>query len=128
MDETTLTLERNQKVLSDWLDSCTRGNKISRNTVAIGIVVLDHLRNSTVTLREDAVSKGGEITGARSGLKNILAKYDLPGTYLKEVTTRQAHQDGQRLFNQSSPRSRPTNRSFRRFYDCAYLANVKLGK
>lgn len=42
------------------------------------------------------ISSGGEIKGARSGLPELLAKYGIPG-FLKEVTTRQAPQDGQRL-------------------------------
>ena len=89
-----------RQILRDWIDSCTRGKKVSRNTVAVGIVVLDHLRQKCPASRNDVISKGGEIKGARSGLGNVLAKYGLPTTYLKEVTTRQGHQDGQRLFQQ----------------------------
>lgn len=48
--------------------------------------------------REEVISRGGEVSGARSGLATILQSYDIPGNYLKEVTTRQGHQDGQRLF------------------------------
>jgi hypothetical protein len=66
----------------------------------VGIVVLDHLRQHCPAFRSDVISQGGEIKGARSGLVNVLAKYNIPGTYLKEVTTRQGHQDGQRLFEQ----------------------------
>ncbi|HXG65703.1 MAG TPA: DUF4928 family protein [Blastocatellia bacterium] len=73
---------------------------MSRNTVAIGIVVLDHLRRNCPVSRSDVLSEGGEIKGARSGLRNLLAEYGIPNTYLKEVTTRQGHQDGQRLFEQ----------------------------
>jgi hypothetical protein len=86
-------------ILENWLISCTRGKKISRNTVCIGIVVLDHLRQKSPASREEVVSSGGEIKGARSGLGNILEKYEVPRHYLKEVTTRQAHQDGQRLLD-----------------------------
>jgi hypothetical protein len=46
------------------------------------------------------ISQGGEVTGARSGLGRILESYAIPSSYLKEVTTRQGHQDGQRLFEQ----------------------------
>lgn len=89
--------DHNKKLLS-WLDSCTRGGQISRNTIAVGLVVIDHLRvNDTVT-KETAFSQGGELKGARSGLGTILEKYGVPKKYLKEVTTRQGHQDGQRLF------------------------------
>lgn len=66
----------------------------------MGIVVLDHLRQECPVSRNDVISKGGEIKGARSGLGNVLARYGIPATYLKEVTTRQGHQDGQRLFQQ----------------------------
>jgi hypothetical protein len=91
--------EGNQ-ILNQWVDSCTRGKKVSRNTVAIGIVVLDHLREKCPVSRNEVISKGGEIKGARSGLGNILQKYGIPNSYLKEATTRQSHQDGQRLFEQ----------------------------
>jgi hypothetical protein len=70
---------------------------VSRNTVAVGIVVLDHLRHNCPVSRADVISKGGEIKGARSGLGRVLMAYGIPDGYLKEVTTRQGHQDGQRL-------------------------------
>jgi len=88
------------RILDDWLVSCTRYGKIARNTVAMGIVVLDHLRRACPVSREQVISPGGEVSGARSGLSNILESYNIPGSYLKEVTTRQGHQDGQRLFEQ----------------------------
>lgn len=85
--------------LEGWLDSCKRGGKLSRNTIAVGLVVLDHLRKNGPITRESVISPGGEIKGARSGLGDILEKYGIPRNYLKEATTRQAHQDGQRLFD-----------------------------
>lgn len=85
-------------LLVEWLNTCTRNGKISRNTVAIGIVVLDHLKKNGIVNRDDVISQGGEISGARSGLGRILESYDIPRNYLKEITTRQAHQDGQHLF------------------------------
>lgn len=92
--------QKSQRILDLWVTSCTRGKKVSRNTVAVGIVVFDHLRRSCPVSRDEVVSQGGEIKGARSGLGNILKAYRIPDTYLKEVTTRQGHQDGQRLFEQ----------------------------
>jgi len=92
--------QQSREVLTTWLDSCTRRGKVSRNTVAIGIVVLDHLRRSCPVSRDEVISQGGEVSGARSGLGAILESYDIPSSYLKEVTTRQGHQDGQRLFEQ----------------------------
>lgn len=92
--------EQSRQILIEWLDSCTRRGKIARNTVAIGIVVLDHLRRSCPVSRDEVISQGGEVSGARSGLGTILESYDIPSSYLKEVTTRQGHQDGQRLFEQ----------------------------
>lgn len=86
------------QILENWLKSCTRGRKVSRNTISVGIVVLDHLLQTCPVAQEDVVSPGGEIKGARSGLGNILEKHGIPRRYLKEVTTRQGHQDGQRLF------------------------------
>jgi len=68
--------------------------------VAIGIVVLDHLRRACPVSRDAVISQGGEVSGARSGLGKILETYGIPSGYLKEVTTRQGHQDGQRLFEQ----------------------------
>jgi hypothetical protein len=64
----------------------------------MGIVVLDHLRQKCPVDKNDVISKGGEIKGARSGLGNVLQKYGIPTSYLKEATTRQSHQDGQKLF------------------------------
>ncbi|MGB8647073.1 MAG: DUF4928 family protein [Anaerolineae bacterium] len=89
--------QASRTALQDWLDSCTRDGKVSRNTVAIGIVVLHHLRQSAPLNRADVISRGGEIKGARSGLRNTLSEYGIPPNYLREVTTRQAHQDAQRL-------------------------------
>lgn len=86
------------RLLAEWLESCTRNNKISRNTVAMGIVVFDHLKKHSPVSRKDVISQGGEVSGARSGLGRILESYGIPSSYLKEITTRQGHQDGQRLF------------------------------
>lgn len=86
------------RALKAWLASCTRGGRISRNTVAIGIVVLHHMQLELPLSRADVISQGGEVKGARSGLGAILQAHGVPPSYLKEVTTRQGHQDGQRLF------------------------------
>ena len=86
------------EILGKWLESCTRNNKISRNTVAMGIVIFDHLKKNSPVSRDSVISQGGEVSGARSGLGKILESYDVPSSYLKEITTRQGHQDGQRLF------------------------------
>ena len=85
-------------ILNDWLSSCKRNGKISRNTIAVGIVVLDHLRHCGVVDPEDVISSGGEIKGSRAGLGDLLESYGVSASYLKEVTTRQAPQDGRRLF------------------------------
>lgn len=90
--------QESHQSLDEWIISCTRGGKVSRNTVSVGIVVIDHLRQNCPVLRDEVISPGGEVKGARSGLGNILEKYGIPSRYLKEVTTRQGHQDGQRLF------------------------------
>jgi len=92
--------QKSRQILNDWLASCTRHGKISRNTVAIGIVVLDHLKHACPAIRDQIISQGGEVSGARSGLGTILDSYDIPRAYLKEVTTSQGHQDGQRLLEQ----------------------------
>lgn len=92
--------QKSHHILNEWLESCTRNKKIARNTVAMGIVVLDHLRRTCPTTREQIISQGGEVSGARSGLRAILESYNIPRDYLKEITTRQGHQGGQRLFEQ----------------------------
>jgi len=88
---------KSREILDQWLHSCTRRRKISRNTIAVGLVVLDHLREHCPSRPDDVISKGGEVRGSRSGLAKILEAYGLQASYLKEVTTRQAHQDAQRL-------------------------------
>lgn len=88
------------QILDSWLASCTRRRKVARNTVAIGIVVLDHLKRDCPLSRNEVISQGGEVSGARSGLGRILESYGIPRDYLKEITTRQGHQDGQKLFEQ----------------------------
>jgi hypothetical protein len=90
--------QESYQILNDWIASCTRGGKVSRNTVSIGIVVLDHLRQKCPVSKDEVISQGGEVKGARSGLGAILELYGISRGYLKEVTTRQGHQDGQRLF------------------------------
>ena len=92
-------IKRNShQILGEWLASCTRHGRVARNTIAVGIVVLDHLRHNCPVSRDDVISQGGEVTGTRSRLGSILESYGIPSTYLKEVTTRQGHQDGQKLF------------------------------
>ncbi len=91
--------QETRQTVKDWLESCTRRGRVSRNTIAIGIVVLDHLRRSCPLSRDQVISQGGEISGARSGLGKTLENYGIPNGYLKEVTTRQGHQDGQRLLD-----------------------------
>lgn len=90
--------KESRQILVKWLESCTRNKKISRNTVAVGIVVLDHLRRACPVSRDEVISQGGEVSGARSGLGKILESYSITKSYLKEITTRQGHQDGQKLF------------------------------
>lgn len=64
----------------------------------MGVVIFDHLRRKSPALREEVISEGGEVKGSRSGLGVILERYGISRKYLKEATTRQVHQDGQRLF------------------------------
>ena len=79
-----------------WLESCRRQGKLARNTVAMGIVVLDHLAAGP-RKKSDVVSAGGEIARSRNP-GPILTRHGIPAGYLKSCTTRQTHQDGQRLF------------------------------
>ncbi len=98
MMELQATRDTAKTVLDEWIKARTRKGKLSRNTVAVGIVVLDHLRNTCPVRRDDMLSSGGEVKGARSGLARVLAAYQIPPTYLKEVTTRQGPRDGEDLF------------------------------
>jgi hypothetical protein len=92
---TTLTLKQ---IFESWLDSCVRNKRLSRNTIAVGMVVLDHLRQKCPVVKGDVMSEGGELRGSRAGLGTVLERYGIPKKFLKEATTRQAHQDAQRLF------------------------------
>jgi hypothetical protein len=99
MNTYDVALEESKTILDSWLESCRRKGGISRNTIGIGIVVLDHLLRKCPVSRDDVISSGGEVKGARSGLSSTLERYGIPDSYLKEATTRQSHQDGQRLFD-----------------------------
>jgi hypothetical protein len=77
------------QILDEWLDSCKQGEKLSRNTIAVGIVVLHHLRQKCPVTEADVFSKGGELIGARSTLSKTLAEYGVPAKFLKEATNRQ---------------------------------------
>jgi hypothetical protein len=94
-------LEKSHQLLQDWLLSCTRSKRLSRNTIAVGIVVLHHLKNKSPVNPTEVISPGGEIIDSRGKLHQILRSYGVtrPEKYLKEVTTRQAHPDGKRLFD-----------------------------
>jgi hypothetical protein len=84
-------------IVAEWLRTRERAKRISRNTIAVGIVVLDHLRRECPISPDDLFSKGGELKGSRSGLRDTLGRYGIPRQYLKEATTRQAHQDARAL-------------------------------
>lgn len=95
-------LQATQERLEEWLRRCTRRGKLSRNTVAVGVVALHHLRTAqSLPIERSAVlSAGGEIRLSRGrSLSQLLEKYSVGAGYLKEVTTRQGHQDGQRLLD-----------------------------
>ncbi len=89
------------KELNPWLESCRNKGKIARNTIAVGIVVLDHLLKQCPLKKTDVLSGRGEIKGARgTSFQNTLSRYGISyEKFLREITTRQAHQDGQRLLD-----------------------------
>lgn len=91
------TREQSFAILKGWLESCSRKKKRSRNTIAVGIVTFDHLRHKCPVTKADIMSDGGELKGSRAGLGKTLERYGISRSYLKEATTRQAHQDAQRL-------------------------------
>ena len=47
--------KESRQVLDKWLESCTRNRKIARNTIAMGIVVLDHLRQDCPLSRDQVI-------------------------------------------------------------------------
>lgn len=81
-----------------WVASCTRRGKVARNTVVTGLVILDCYATDAKLARSSLIAKGGEIKGVRgTNVSRVLAKHHLPASFLKEVTTRSAHKDGERL-------------------------------
>ncbi len=86
-------------ILDRWLEACEQRGKISRNTIAVGIVVLHHLRQRCPLAEADAFSKGGELIGARSMLAKTLAEYGVAPGFLKEATNRQAAPFARRLLD-----------------------------
>ncbi len=86
-----------KQIVSDWLGSRVRAGKISRNTIAVGMVVLDKVKQGCPLEPADLFSGGGELKGSRSGLSAVLQRYGLPVRFLKEATTRQARQDARAL-------------------------------
>lgn len=89
-----------KSVVQRWITSCTRKGKVARNTVVTGLVILDHYASNPTLPRSKLIASGGEIKGVRgANVPRVLLKYGLPATFLKEVTTRSAHKDGERLAN-----------------------------
>lgn len=88
-----------KKTVASWLESCRRKGSVARNTVAVGIVVLDRLRcKCPLTPLEVFSQTGGEVKGARGdALHATLGKYGIPANYLKQASTRQAAPDADRL-------------------------------
>lgn len=83
-----------------WIDSCTRRGSVSRNTVVTGLVILDRYATDKTLAAGKLIAEGGEIKGVRgANVSRVLTKFGLPATFLKEVTTRSAHKDGERLAN-----------------------------
>lgn len=84
--------------IKSWIVSCTRRGNVSRNTVVTGLVILDHYETDPSLPRDLLIAPGGEIKGVRgSNVPRVLSKFGLPSDFLKEVTTRSAHKDGERL-------------------------------
>ena len=97
-DATKAIEQRIATNIKEWLKSRHKGGRVSRNTVATAIVVLDHLLERCPVSREDVISRGGGIRGARSGLSGVLARHSVSPDYLKEVTTCQSTTDGLQFF------------------------------
>jgi len=86
------------QIIDCWLQSCMQREKLSRNTIAVGIVVLHHLRQKCPLTEAEVFSKGGELIGARSTLPKTLAEYGVPPKFLKEATNRQVAPFARKLF------------------------------
>lgn len=80
------------EIVEGWLASYRDKKRgiAARNVVAAGVVVLDRLLANLRLSEEDAFTPRGELKGARSGLRKVLARHGIPVTYLKEATGRQA--------------------------------------
>jgi hypothetical protein len=80
------------EIVNGWLALYRDKKKAvaARNLVAVGIVVLDRLLAVPRLTEQDAFTQRGELKGARSGLRSVLARHGIPETYLKEATGRQA--------------------------------------
>lgn len=61
MSQRELIGQQARQALDEWITSCTRKGKVARNTIAIGIIVLDHMRQEMPAVREQVLSPGGEI-------------------------------------------------------------------
>lgn len=84
--------------VKNWVASCTRRGAVARNTVVTGLVILDHYATDSSLARAKLVAPGGEIKGVRgANVPRVLEKFGLPQNFLREVTTRSAHKDGERL-------------------------------
>ncbi len=89
-----------EKLIDDWLISCSSRGKPSRNTIAAGIVVLHHLRERCPTSEARIFTDKGELIGARSALGKTLLQYSVPPKFLKEATTRQVATAARKLLEQ----------------------------
>ncbi len=98
-DQQEVVAQAAMAVVQEWFESCRRGKEPSRNTIAVGMTVLDWLRETCPLPKAETLAEGGEFRRVRSGLSRLFAKYGIPANFLKEATGRQASPDAQRLLD-----------------------------
>ncbi|HBS29777.1 MAG TPA: hypothetical protein DEB06_10095 [Phycisphaerales bacterium] len=75
-----------------------RAGKPSRQWIAAGLVMLDHMSRHCPLASDLYLTRaGGEIANTRSGLGDVLERFGVPRTFLKEVTSRSNLSFGERF-------------------------------
>lgn len=83
--------------VEEYISENGRGRQ-SRQWVAVGLVMIDHLRKHCPLARADYLSaEGGEIANTRSGLTAVLVRYGVPAEYLRQATSRSNLRFGERI-------------------------------
>jgi len=88
-----------RRVVDRWLDPLRRAGSVPRETVVVGLFILDSLREWCPVVPSEAVSASGKIVGADAGWHALAAKYGLAAPDIGQISW-QAHEAGQRLLQE----------------------------